>query len=359
MPLYLFPICLAVALVLGLMLTALARRVAPRLGLVDRPKSEGHKNHKSATPVAGGMAMWAAFTLTVVGGLIATQFVASDALNNALSGLHSVGWQLACLWACATALMAMGLRDDHHAMKAGAKFAWQFVVAAVTACIGIRLMPGTLPLALSWVLTVLWIATVINAINFFDNMDGLAGGTGAIAFFFLALVAILHEQYFVGMFNCAALGAVLGFLYFNRAPARIFMGDSGSHFLGYLLAVSSILTSYYRPATAPTFLPVLIPVFILAIPLIDALTVIIIRIRLHKPVYIGDNRHISHRFTQIGLSRPQAVMVIWLLSFVAGAGALALLWLPPFGAALILAQILAMMAMVLTIQFCARHESTE
>ncbi len=359
MPLSLFFICFAVALSAGLALTALARRIAPRCGLVDRPKSEGHKNHRIATPVAGGIAMWAAFSFTVFAGLIAAKFTTDASIRNALSGLHSVGWKLALLWACATALMAMGLRDDHHAMKASTKFAWQFVVAGVTASFCLRLLPGTLPFWLAWTLTVLWIATVINAINFFDNMDGLAGGTGAIAFFFLALVAILHKQYFVGMFNCAALGAVLGFLYFNRAPARIFMGDSGSHFLGYLLAISSILTSYYRPASAPTFLPVLIPIFILAIPLIDALTVVIIRIRLHKPVYIGDNRHISHRFTQIGLSRPQAVLVVWLLSFVAGAGALALLWLPPFGAALILAQVLAMTAIVLIVQFCARHEQKE
>ena len=109
------------------------------------------------------------------------------------------------------------------------------------------------------------------------------------------------------------------------------------------------------PAEAPTFLPVLIPVFILAIPLIDALTVVIIRLRLHQPIHVGDNRHISHRFTNIGLTRPQAVLVVWLLSFIAGAGALALLWLPPFGATLILVQILAMTAIVLIVQFCARH----
>lgn len=353
--LMLFSICAATAWLLGMGFTAVACMAAPRLGLVDRPKSEGHKNHRNATAVAGGVAMWAAFTLTVAIGLVAAVCIPSAGLREALKGLSAVRLQLCALCVSATVLMLMGMRDDHHAMKAGTKFAWQFIAAAATAAAGVRLMPGTLPTALSMAVTVLWIATVINAINFFDNMDGLAGGTGAIAFFFLALVAGLHGQYFVGMFNCAALGATLGFLHFNRTPARIFMGDSGSHFLGYLLAVSSILTSYYRPAEAPTFLPVLIPVFILAIPLIDALTVVIIRLRLHQPIHVGDNRHISHRFTNIGLTRPQAVLVVWLLSFIAGAGALALLWLPPFGATLILAQILAMTAIVLIVQFCARH----
>lgn len=351
--LLLFALCFTLALLCGLLLTQLAVRFAPCCGLVDRPKSEGHKNHRTPTPVAGGLAMWGAFTVTLLTGLAAGKCMLYSEVQTVMQGLQSVWVQLLTFFTGATILMLMGLCDDRRAMAAKRKLFWQLAAAAGTALAGVRLLPGVLPLPLSIAVTTLWIVTVINAVNFFDNMDGLAGGTGAIALFFLAAVAICHHQYFVGMLNCAALGAVLGFLRFNLAPARIFMGDSGSHFLGYLLAVASILTSYYRPAEAPTFLPVLIPVFILAVPLIDAVTVIIIRWRLHQPVYVGDNRHISHRFSRLGLSRPQAVLSVWLLSFIAGAGALALLWLPPFGAALILAQNLAMTALVLLIQFCA------
>ena len=133
-----------------------------------------------------------------------------------------------------------------------------------------------------------------------------------------------------------------------QLPAEVPGVDGG----GYAwVAVSCVLTTFYTPADTPTALSVLIPVFVLAIPLVDAATVVVIRLRLHKPIYVGDNRHISHRFVNLGLPRPLAVFLVWLLAFITGAGALTLLWLPPFGAWLVLAQFAAMMAIILILQF--------
>ena len=249
----------------------------------------------------------------------------------------------------ATMLMLAGLQDDRHPMPAWLKFLLQFIAAGTTAC-SIRVLVGFCPPIVCWSLTTLWIMVVINALNFFDNMDGLAGGTGLIALLALIAVGALRGQHFVTTLSCATAGATAAFLCFNRPPATIFMGDSGSHFLGYLLSILCILTTFYHHENTPTAVPILIPLMILAVPLLDAVTVVLIRLRLHKPIYVGDNRHISHRFVQLGLTRPQAVLLVWLLAIAAACGALALLWLPAFGAGLIIAQFLAVMAVILVVQ---------
>lgn len=359
-----FPYLLAFvgATVLGLCLTPLARSVlAPRLRLWDKPQSEHHKNHTKATPVAGGLAMWAAWITVLGGGLLVATLAPGllpEQLRPALKGIGDVKHTLAVILLCATALMLMGLKDDHKAMGAGLKFLFQFLAAGVTAAFGPRIFVAHCPVVLAWAITTLWIATVINAMNFFDNMDGLAGGTSFIALAFLFAIAALRGQYFVALLTATTAGAALGFLRHNWPHASIFMGDSGSHFLGYLLAVACVLTTFYTPADTPTALSMLIPVLVLAIPLVDAATVVVIRLRLHKPIYVGDNRHISHRFVNLGLGRPLAVFLVWLLAFITGAGALALLWLPPFGAWLVLAQFAAMMAIILILQFhAAKNQS--
>ncbi|MBO7741705.1 MAG: undecaprenyl/decaprenyl-phosphate alpha-N-acetylglucosaminyl 1-phosphate transferase [Victivallales bacterium] len=354
-------LCLGCTAVCSWLLTWAARKAAPALGLVDRPKSEGHKNHRQATPVAGGVAMWAAWFAAFAAGFAAlfcwpSLFTDYQALRD---GVVSILPQLGLITACATALMFMGMMDDRRPMGAGIKFVFQGAAALLTACFGPRLLVGYLPAWLSILITFFWIAGVINAFNFFDNMDGLAGGTGAIALIFLLVVAGVREQYFVSVFTAATLGAVLGFLAHNRPPAKIFMGDSGSHFMGYLIAVICLLTTFYSwnaaAAPSPTLAPILIPVIILAVPLLDSVTVICIRLKLRKPIYVGDNRHLSHRFAAMGLSRPLSVYLIWLLSFVVGVAGLSLLWLPPVGVFLVIAQILAMMTVILVMQFSTKN----
>ena len=247
----------------------------------------------------------------------------------------------------------MGAIDDRRALGAGRKLAFQVIVAAVTATFGSRILVGVVPTWISWILTVLWLTTIINAMNFFDNMDGLTGGVSLIAFGFFFAIAAVRGQYFVGLLSALSGGVVLGFLFYNFPKASVFMGDCGSHFLGYLLGVSCIITTFYHHENTPSILAVSIPLLVLAVPLLDAVTVVLIRLHLHKPVYVGDNRHISHRFVALGLSRPKAVVAIWLLSLLAGTGALALIWTPPAIAFLILAQMLAMVTLILLIQLGA------
>ena len=167
-------------------------------------------------------------------------------------------------------------------------------------------------------------------------------------FFFIAAV---RGQHFVAMLSAVTGGVAVGFLMHNRPPAKIFMGDGGSHFLGFCLAVAGLLTTFYLPSESPTPAPVLIPLLVLSLPLFDAVAVTIIRMRLHLPFYVGDNRHISHRFVNLGLTRPQAVLLVCLLCLIQGAGATTLLWMPAYGFFLILLQSTALFSLVCIIQF--------
>lgn len=345
-----------VTALLAALLTRFFRAMAPKWELWDKPQSEHHKNHTRPTAVVGGLAMWTTWTAAILCGLgaaFALRGALPDGIREGLSGLSTAWRPLAVVVFSATMLAVMGLRDDKKALKAGTKFLVQFLAAGLTAALGPRVLAGIVPLWLSWALTTLWIATVINAMNFFDNMDGLTGGVSLIAFIFLFVIATIRGQYFVALLTALSGGAALGFLFYNFPKATVFMGDCGSHFIGYLLAVNCVLTTFYHHENTPNILAVAIPVMVLAVPLLDAITVVIIRLRLHKPIYVGDNRHLSHRFVKLGLTRPKAVVAIWLLAFLAGAGALSLIWLPPLGALLILAQMLAVFALILLIQLGA------
>ena len=164
----------------------------------------------------------------------------------------------------------------------------------------------------------LWIITLTNALNFMDNMNGLCSGMGVIAAWFFAVVAALDGQYLVATMALLVVGGLAGFLPHNFPKARAFLGDSGSHLTGYLLAILAILPHFYNP-NRPRPMGVLTPLFILAVPLADLVHVVVIRTLNRKPFYIGDTNHFSHRLVRLGMSRTSAVLLIWLSSALCGA----------------------------------------
>ncbi|MFW6367428.1 MAG: MraY family glycosyltransferase, partial [bacterium] len=168
---------------------------------------------------------------------------------------------------------------------------------------------------------------------------------------FFALVAGVREQFFVATLASVTAGVAAGFLLHNRPPATIFMGDAGSHFLGFTLAVLGILTTYYAPDTTPTPAPVLIPLLILAVPILDLIAVVIMRIRSGKPVHVGDHTHISHRFESMGFSRARSVLLVYLLVFTTGASGVFLVWVPAVGVVLALLQAAAVISAVGILQY--------
>ncbi len=159
--------------------------------------------------------------------------------------------------------------------------------------------------------------TIVNAFNFMDNMNGLCAGLGAIGALLFAIIAAANGEYLVATVEFLVCGALAGFLPWNFPNAKSFLGDAGSHLVGYLLAVMAILPHFYTKQN-PNKLAVLSPLLVLAVPLVDLAQVVILRTLNRKPFWIGDTNHLSHRLVRAGLSRTHAVLLLWLIAVIIG-----------------------------------------
>lgn len=324
-------IIIGFSIFLSLLLTPLTKNIALFLKIVDKPNIQDHKTHDDVIPLMGGVAMCSTWIITLLMGMLAPYFFIDQNfptdIGQNLIGVFAVCPRLIAILIGALLITILGLIDDKYILSAKMKFSGQLIIAMFVVTFGgIKISLFIHNYLINWLITVAWIVTIINAINFFDNMDGLAVGVAAIAFSFFTITAIIYHHYFVACIGAAGIGTALGFWFYNHTPASIFMGDSGSHFLGYTLAVTGALTTYYQTGISITRLSVLIPLFILAVPLFDLLSVIIIRLKIKKPIYVGDNNHISHRFTKMGMSRKKAVLCVHLLTIIIGLSVLPLLW---------------------------------
>jgi UDP-GlcNAc:undecaprenyl-phosphate/decaprenyl-phosphate GlcNAc-1-phosphate transferase len=313
------------ALAAGALTTWLAlplwRRWCLSTGLIDHP---GHRKiHETPVPLAGGLAVLSGLLLPLLGAalllaLLPGGFSAAAALSQ---GMSQRAVQIAAIAAGAVGITLVGMADDRHVMSAKKKFSGQLAVAVLLVAADVRVtlfLPGA---ALSCAVTVLWVLTVINAFNFMDNMNGLCAGLGAIGAFLFGVFGAAAGQYLVASFAFMMCGALLGFLPHNFPEARAFLGDSGSHLVGYMLAVMAILPHFHRPDQGSP-LAVLSPLLILAVPLLDMAWVVLWRLWNGKPFYVGDTNHLSHRLVRRGLSRRDAVLLIWLAAALIGSLAL-------------------------------------
>jgi len=284
-----------------------------RTGHVDDP---GHRKiHDRPIPLAGGLAVFTGLALPVTIGGLAVYFGAGDsALTH---GLERRAPELFAIVLCALGMTVLGVVDDKHELRPAIKFVGQLLVASLVAAAGARITLFIHNTVFSFAITVLWLLTLINALNFMDNMNGLCAGLGAIAGWCFAVLAAASGQYLVALIALIVVGALVGYLPHNFPSARAFLGDAGSHLVGYLLAVLAILPHFYTPGK-PRPLAVLTPLLVLALPLFDLGCVVIIRTLNGKPFYVGDTNHLSHRLVRRGLSKTTAVLVIWLLAAACG-----------------------------------------
>jgi UDP-GlcNAc:undecaprenyl-phosphate GlcNAc-1-phosphate transferase len=218
-------------------------------------------------------------------------------------------------------LHLLGLWDDLRPLGALPKLGVMAIVGLLVSVVGeVRIAEMWGPVA-SVLLTTAWIVVVTNAFNFLDNMDGLSAGVACICAAFLVVCGVMAGQVLVPGLACIFLGAMLGFLFFNFPPARIFMGDAGSLLVGYMLAVVAILTSYYESGSGRPPFALAMPLVVLAVPLYDFTSVVIIRLLEGRNPLRGDQRHFSHRLVERGLSRRSAVLTIYLATAATGLGA--------------------------------------
>ena len=320
-----------VALALALIFTPLCQFLAVKTSFLDIPANEQHKQHKKATPLLGGVGMFLAWSLTLGIGLYAGRYLpirlVPETVYAGIGSLGGLSGELGVLVLCAMLCVALGTYDDKYAISPGVKLAGQILIAVLAVWVGgVRLSLFIDQSLISGAITVFWFIFIFNAINFFDNMDGLACGTAAIAFFFFTVAAMVNGQYFVACLGASCVGCSVGFWFFNHSPASIFMGDGGSHFLAFMLSVISAKVTYYNTVSSASELIVLAPLFILAVPVFDTFAVVLIRLKNGKKIYVGDHNHISHRFHHMGMTRKQAVLLVHLLCLISGLGALPLLW---------------------------------
>ena len=320
-----FPFNFFVAAFAGAFFTTLLalppwRKWCLRVNLVDDP---GHRKiHSEPVPLAGGFAVLTGILLPLAVGAILLKLgiVKLSSAGLIVHGIDRRALELAVLALGAVAITLLGWLDDKHELKALPKFIGQLLVAAAVAAASKRITLFVPSEVFSYVVTILWLLTIINAFNFVDNMNGLCAGLGAIGAFLFAMIAATNGEYLVAITGFLMCGALAGFLPWNFPKARAFLGDAGSHLVGYLLAVMAILPHFYTKQN-PRPLAVLAPLFVLAIPLLDLAQVSLFRTLNKKPFWIGDTNHLSHRLLRAGLNRTRAVMLLWFLAAILGATA--------------------------------------
>jgi UDP-GlcNAc:undecaprenyl-phosphate GlcNAc-1-phosphate transferase len=352
---------LVVAFGLSAALVPAAGWIARRYGVMDEPGAR--KVHKTPTPRIGGIAVWAAFTLVLLAGYfgvpvlsglswVRTHLAAPVAM---LQEAYRVEAKLVAMLLGGALAFAVGLLDDvlGNRFKVGLKLGGQVLAAIVLVAGGIR-TDFLYYDALNVALTLVWVVGITNSFNLLDNMDGLSAGVAFVASLVLLVNAWVLGEFFISLVLVALMGSLLGFLVYNWHPASIFLGDCGSLFIGFTLAALTLVQRYVSHASSTLF-PVLMPVLVLALPILDTATVTFIRIREGRPIYVGDSRHLSHRLVSLGMRPPLAVFTIYLIALGVGLGAVGLAHAGLVHALLILVQALAVVAVVLILLFYERR----
>jgi UDP-GlcNAc:undecaprenyl-phosphate GlcNAc-1-phosphate transferase len=309
--------------------TWLMKRIAPRLGFVDRPG--GRKIHQNPKPLGGGVAIFLGFVLPVVVGLLVVALhhpapsahpsADSQRLEAYWSGARERAPMMLGVVIAALLIHLMGLWDDRQALGPYIKLFFQLgIITAVVTLLDVRALTFLDPLGMgrfpSFALTILWIAAITNAFNFLDNMDGLSAGVAAVCTAAFLFASITIQQWFVAAGLSLLLGALLGFLCFNFAPASIFMGDSGSLVIGLLLGILTVRSTYLPTGEnfGAGWYAVFAPLIVLAVPLYDLIVVSALRLLRGKSPFVGDTNHFSHRLVARGMSRRTAVLCLYLIT---------------------------------------------
>ncbi|MFW6457065.1 MAG: glycosyltransferase family 4 protein [Planctomycetota bacterium] len=321
-------VAFTLAFVMSLALTWLMRRLSLYLGFVDEPG--GRKKHEEATPQGGGVAILFSTSFLIVGAAAVAYFAhhypdhvrLSAALARQSAGaaqtlpllLHILGGGLAVAF--------FGFWDDIRPFPPIAKLTFQFVIISIIVLTsGIRISLFIQSDFAQAGITIVWIVLLTNSFNLLDNMDGLCSSVAVICGGTLLILALQTGQLFIAGFMLAIVGSVLGFLFFNFPPATIFMGDTGSMFLGYMLATATTLSTFMSAGQTNPLFPMLVPLIIFAVPLYDTLSVLLIRLYHRKHPLAGDRNHLSHRLYRLGLPRPQVLAIIVLMTLATSLGA--------------------------------------
>ena len=321
---YGFPFMLA--MFVSFVLTPHIKKLAFKIGAVDKP--DNRKVHKRIMPRLGGLAIYIAFMIAVIAGM-------------------EMSWDVFGILLGGTVIVALGVADDVYQLPAKVKLLGQIVAAVILVAFDIRIEWVNNPFGgyfyldmLSIPFTIFWVISFINVVNLIDGLDGLAAGVSAIASLTIILVAIQMGYFHVAVLTAALAGAIIGFIRYNFNPATIFMGDTGSMFIGYILAAISV---YGAVKTAAT-IALIVPAIALGLPILDTAFAIMRRYVNGRPIFQPDKGHLHHRLLATGMSHKETVLFMYGITAVLCIGAV--LWAEMEGvyAALIIAVIMTAVA---------------
>lgn len=313
------------AAVIALIASPLFYWFARRLNIVDIPGKEPHKQHLTPTPIAGGFVLF--FTILLVG---------------LIYGILSLP-EIRPLLLPAVIVFLFGVWDDIKGISPLWKFIGQLLAAIVLILSGVQVLLFSQPW-INYAVTLLWIIGITNAYNFVDSMDGLVVGLGGLAAAFFMLVTFDSGQMPLSLFSAILLGASVGTFYFNAQPAKYFMGDSGSQFMGFLLASLGIA---YNPVGFEPFASWYIPILLMAIPIFDTVLIVFSRLRRGLAVFKGANDHTYHRLVAMGISPTRAVLSMQIAALLLGTLAFIALTFPPLYANLVFLVVLLLGMMLI------------
>ena len=320
-------IAFLLAFIVAFMATPYTIKIAEKVGAVDIPKDK-RRMHKKAMPKFGGPAVILGFLVSVIYLLVVMSIEGSiDLFNSDQYGMKLIGMFLGIVILSITCVI-----DDIKTIKPIVKLAGQFLAAIVAVSFGIRIddinvssMSVELGEAVQVLITIVWIVGVTNAINLIDGLDGLSSGITAISSISLLIIFILNGSPAIAVLLITALtGALVGFLPFNFAPAKTFIGDTGSNFLGFAISIISILGI----AKTYTAVVIVLPIIVLGLPIFDTLWAIVRRLikgKSIKAVFKADKGHLHHRVVKLGFSQKQAVLILYGISACFGLFAIILL----------------------------------
>jgi len=359
------PFVFGVSFVLCLGLLPLARLIATKLGLVDMPGER--KIHAAPIPYGGGVAVLLACLLTVGIGLLGVWAFgqsgptwlpegARKVIQDHMEGALSRTKMIVAIFGGGLLVALLGLVDDIKRVSYRIKLGVEVIAALVLFAAGVRLTVFIDNPFISCVVTVVWVVGLTNAFNLLDNMDGLSAGVAIIAGCLFLAVALQTQQVFVAALMLALMGALGAFLIFNFPPAAVFLGDAGSLFVGYMMAALTTVATFYQYHGGRAGFSVVMPVLILAVPIYDTVSVMIIRLREGRPVFEGDTNHFSHRLVALGMTKRQAVITIYLTTLAVGLAAILLPVLPLWGGMVVGLQALAIVAVIVLLEVAGRKK---
>jgi len=331
---------IAIGLVITILFCLLAIRIARWAKLLDIPGSANHKQHFQPTPLAGGIALFLSAVVLI------TIF-------------HLWRMPYSYLLLAAAIVFAFGIWDDARGLSAPQKLVGQIIASILLIVSGtsVKILENVAFLSpiviniLDWGLTIFWLVGIANSINLIDSMDGLALGTVGISFGFLMTMALVAQQVDLALFSAIFLGICIGIYTFNISPAWLFLGDSGTQSIGFILAAVAII---YTPHNLPQASSWFVPILILGFPIFDTTLVVVSRLLHHKPVFHGDLGHTYHRLVAMGLDPNRAVTSIHVVALILNLLAFIALSLSPWKANAVFFAVV-LVGVILLIFFVRKH----